>query len=49
MWPRSPSIGGAGLAFALLVLGLLVDDFLISYIASHHSTSTPFLFTIATA
>lgn len=42
-------IGGAGVAFALLVLGLLLNDFSIAYIADNHASTTPFIFTVATA
>ncbi|MGI9648096.1 MAG: heme lyase CcmF/NrfE family subunit [Acidimicrobiia bacterium] len=42
-------VGGAGVAFALLILGLLTDDFSIAYIADNHSTTTPLVFKIATA
>lgn len=42
-------LGGAALAFAVLILGLLTDDFSVAYIADNHSTTTPLLFKIATA
>ncbi|MBT8217285.1 MAG: heme lyase CcmF/NrfE family subunit [Acidimicrobiia bacterium] len=47
--PTRAVLGGAAIAFAALVLGLLTDDFSIGYIADNHSTATPFVFTIATA
>jgi len=42
-------LGGAAVAFLLLIVGLLTDDFSIAYIADNHATTTPFVFKIATA
>ena len=40
-------LGGAIAAMLLLELGLLTDDFSISYIANNHRTGTPLIFTVA--
>ena len=42
-------LGGAVAAMAILELGLLTDDFSISYIANNHRTGTPLIFTLAAA
>ena len=40
---------GAVVAMVALELGLLTDDFSIAYLANHHASTTPLLFTIASA
>ena len=40
-------LGGAVAAMTVLELGLLTDDFSISYIANNHRTATPLIFTVA--
>ena len=41
-------IGAVG-AMLLLEVGLLTNDFSLAYVANHHRSTTPFIFTIATA
>ena len=42
-------VAGAVLAMGALQWGLLTDDFSIRYVAEHHSSGTPLLFTVAAA
>lgn len=42
-------LGGAGTSMAVLMFALVVDDFSVSYVATHHARSTPFPFNVATA
>ncbi len=42
-------VAGALAALLALELGLLTDDFSVAYIANHHRSTTPLVFTIATA
>ncbi|NNC93718.1 MAG: heme lyase CcmF/NrfE family subunit, partial [Acidimicrobiia bacterium] len=42
-------MAGSGLAMFALVVGLLVDDFSVGYIADHSATTTPALYKVATA
>ncbi|MFQ5968786.1 MAG: heme lyase CcmF/NrfE family subunit, partial [Acidimicrobiia bacterium] len=41
--------GGALAAMLALELGLLTNDFSVSYVANHHRSTTPLVFAIATA
>ena len=47
--PAQLVLGGAIAAMLLLEIGLLTDDFSLAYIANHHRSTTPFIFTVATA
>ncbi|MDH3538681.1 MAG: heme lyase CcmF/NrfE family subunit [Acidimicrobiia bacterium] len=42
-------MAGSALAMFALVVGLLIDDFSVAYIADHSATSTPALYKVATA
>lgn len=42
-------LAGAITAMAALQIALLTDDFSLSYVANHHSSTTPFPFDVATA
>ena len=48
--PMSVALLGSGIAAMLVLeLALIFDDFTVSYVANHHSVTTPFPFNIATA
>ncbi len=48
--PAAVGLLGSGIAaMAVLELALIFDDFTVSYVADHHSVTTPFPFNIATA
>lgn len=47
--PAQLLLAGGIAAMALLEFGLLTDDFSLAYIANHHRSTTPFVFTVATA
>jgi len=42
-------LSGAAIAMGALELGILANDFSISYVAAHHARSTPLVYAIATA
>ena len=48
-WPVYATVGGALLAMIALEVGILSDDFSISYIANNSATTTPFIFKVASA
>ncbi len=48
-WPVYGMVGGAVLAMIALEIGILTDDFSISYIANNSATTTPFIFKVASA
>jgi cytochrome c-type biogenesis protein CcmF len=48
-WPVYGIVGGATLAMIALEIGILTDDFSISYIANNSATTTPFIFKVASA
>ncbi|MDR9451550.1 MAG: heme lyase CcmF/NrfE family subunit, partial [Acidimicrobiia bacterium] len=48
-WPVYATVGGAVLAMIALEVGILTDDFSISYIANNSATTTPFMFKVASA
>ncbi len=47
--PARILIVGSVVAMGAMQLALVTDDFSLSYVANHHSTSTPFPFDVATA